>query len=139
MPRLDTYHNVVRVALVKDGWTITDDPLVIQFEDLTMYADLGAEKIIAAQKDKQKIAIEIKGFSSPSPVTELERAVGQYYLYLTFISKQEPDRDIYLAIPEKIYYDFFQRPSIQVFLQERQIKFLVFNVEREEIIEWMIN
>ncbi len=129
----------MRVALVKDGWTITDDPLVIQFEDLTMYADLGAEKIIAAQKDKQKIAIEIKGFSSPSPVTELERAVGQYYLYLTFISKEEPDRDIYLAIPEKIYYDFFQRPSIQVFLQERQIKFLVFNVEREEIIEWMIN
>lgn len=51
MPRLDTYHNVVRVALVKDGWTITDDPLVIQFEDLTMYADLGAEKIIAAQKE----------------------------------------------------------------------------------------
>ena len=60
------------------------------------------------------IAVEIKGFSSPSPVTELERAVGQYYLYLTFISKQEPERDIYLAIPEKIYYDFFNRPSIQL-------------------------
>ena len=85
---------------------------------------LGAENT-PPKKTSMHIAVEIKGFSSPSPVTELERAVGQYYLYLTFISKQEPERDIYLAIPEKIYYDFFNRPSIQLFLQERKINYLV--------------
>jgi hypothetical protein len=42
MPRLDIYHNVVKAALVKDGWTITHDPFTIGFEDLTVYADLGA-------------------------------------------------------------------------------------------------
>lgn len=139
MPRLDLYHSVVRVALVKDGWKITHDPLTIEFEDLTVYADLGAEKFLAAQKNEQKIAVEIKMFSSPSPVTELERAVGQYYLYLTFISKQEPNRDLYLAIPERIYHSFFQRPSIQVFVKERQISFFVFSPEREEIIKWIVN
>ncbi|MDB9311900.1 element excision factor XisH family protein [Spirulina sp. CS-785/01] len=142
MPRLDLYHNVVnvvRVALVKDGWTITDDPLTVEFEDLTVYADLGAAKIIAAQKLEQKIAVEIKVFRTPSPVTELERAVGQYYLYLTFIAKQEPDRALFLAIPERIYKNFFQRPSIQVFVKERQISFFVFNPEREEIVKWIVN
>ncbi len=139
MPRLDLYHNVVRVALIKDGWTITQDPFTIEFEDLTMYADLGAEKVIAAQKDKQRIAVEVKTFRTPSPVTELERAVGQYYLYSTFISKQDPDRALYLAIPERIYYNFFQRPSIQVFVKERHISFFVFNPDREEIVTWIVN
>lgn len=139
MPRLDLYHNVVRVALVKDGWKITHDPLTIEFEDLTVYADLGAEKIIAARKLEQKIAVEIKVFRSPSPVTELERAIGQYYLYSTFIAKKESDRALYLAIPERIYNNFFQRPSIQVFIKERQISFFVFNPEQEEIVKWIVN
>ncbi|EAW35996.1 element excision factor XisH family protein [Lyngbya sp. PCC 8106] len=138
MPRLDLYHNVVRAALVKDGWTITHDPFTIVFEDLTVYADLGAEKMIAAQKSGEKIAIEIKVFRSPSPVTELERAIGQYYLYLTFINQQEPDRNLYLAVPKRTYDNFFQRPSIQMFLKERQIPFFVFNPEREEIVKWIV-
>ncbi len=137
MPRLDVYHDVVKVALIKDGWTITHDPLTIEFEDLTVYADLGAEKIIAAQRCEQKIAVEIKVFRTPSPVTELERAIGQYYLYLTFIAKQEPDRALYLAIPERTYLNFFQRPSIQVFIKERGISFFVFNPEQEEIVKWI--
>ncbi|WP_413167844.1 element excision factor XisH family protein [Capilliphycus salinus ALCB114379] len=138
MPRLDLYHNVVRAALVKDGWTITHDPFTIEFEDLTVYADLGAEKMIAAQKSGEKIAVEIKVFRSPSPVTELERAIGQYYLYLTFINQQEPDRNLYLAVPKRTYDNFFQRPSIQMFLKERQITFFVFNPEREEIVKWIV-
>jgi XisH protein len=136
MPRLDTYHDTVRLALIKDGWKITHDPLTIEFEDLTIYADLGAEKFIAAEKAEKKIAIEIKAFLSPSPVTELERATGQYYLYSTFIAKQEPQRILYLAIPERIYYNFFQRPSIQLFIEERELIFFVFNPELEEIVLW---
>ncbi len=136
MPRLDTYHDLVRIALIKDGWKITQDPLTIDFEDLTIYADLGAEKFMAAQKQEKKIAIEIKAFLSPSPVTELERAIGQYYLYSTFLAKQEPERSLYLAIPERVYNNFFQRLSIQLFIQERGISFFVFNPEREEIVLW---
>ena len=60
MPRLDKYHEAVRNALIKDGWTITDDPFTIDFEDATLFADLAAERTIAAQKDNEKIAIEIK-------------------------------------------------------------------------------
>lgn len=127
------------MALIKDGWTITHDPFTIEFEDLTLYADLGAQRIIAAKRKQEKIAVEVKQIRGPSPVTELERAIGQYYLYLTFIAKQESDRALYLAIPESIYDNFFQRPSIQVFITERQISFFVFSPEREEIVKWITN
>jgi XisH protein len=34
-----------------------------------MYIDLGSEKIIAAQKDEQKIAVEIKSFIGASTIS----------------------------------------------------------------------
>ena len=55
MPKLDKYHDAVKNALVKDGWTITNDPFTIDFEDATLFADLAAERTLAAQKDNEKI------------------------------------------------------------------------------------
>jgi hypothetical protein len=34
-------HDAVKNALIKDGWTITADPYVIAYEDVTLFADLG--------------------------------------------------------------------------------------------------
>jgi hypothetical protein len=47
MPKLDIIHDAVKNALMKDGWTITGDPYVIQYRRTTLYADLGAERPIA--------------------------------------------------------------------------------------------
>lgn len=92
MPRYDFYHNTVKNALLKDGWIITDDPFVIEFKGLRLYADLGAEKLLAAEKTGQKVVIEIKVFNSISLITELEKAVGQYGIYRTFLKRINPDR-----------------------------------------------
>jgi hypothetical protein len=81
MPQYDVYHEPVKRTLIKDGWTITDDPYVLAYKGLRLYADLGAEQPIAAEKLQRKIVVEIKTFGTPSPVTELERAVGQYSIY----------------------------------------------------------
>ena len=72
----DKYHDLVRDALEKDGWTITDDPLRIQVEELTIKIDLGAEKLIAAEKEGQKIAVEIKSFIGHSVITDSYLAIG---------------------------------------------------------------
>jgi hypothetical protein len=40
----DKLHDVVRTALEKDGWTITDDPLRLVFGADTMLVDLAAER-----------------------------------------------------------------------------------------------
>ena len=50
MPRFDKHHEAVKNALIKDGWTITDDPLTVEFEDVYLYADIGAERTLAAEK-----------------------------------------------------------------------------------------
>ncbi len=79
MPTRDKYHNAVRNALIKDGWTITHDPFHLQWGSNNMYVDLGAERLVAAEKQGEKIVIEIKGFAGLSPMTDLERAIGQFY------------------------------------------------------------
>ncbi len=76
---------------MKDGWTITHDPFHLQWGGSNMYVDLGAERLVAAEKAGQKIAIEIKGFAGLSPMTDLERAIGQFTLYQLVLAEREPD------------------------------------------------
>ncbi len=78
MPRYELYHEPVKQPLVKDGWLITDDPFLIEYKGMRLYADLGADKPIAAEKADERIVVEIKVFGSASPVSELQKAVGQY-------------------------------------------------------------
>jgi len=137
MPRYDFYHNTVKNALLKDGWIITDDPFVIEFKGLRLYADLGAEKLLAAEKIGQKVVIEIKVFNSISLITELEKAVGQYGIYRTFLKRINPERQIYLAIAEDVYQDFFQRPAIQEIIRDQEINLIVFEPNSEEILQWI--
>jgi hypothetical protein len=137
MPRLDKYHEAVRNALVKDGWTITDDPLTVEFEDVYLYADIGAERTLAAEKGTDKIAVEIKVFGSVSSFSELQKAAGQYQMYAIYLQEIEPERKVFLAISEEIYNDFFQRPSVKFFVNKITIKILVFDSEKEEIVQWI--
>jgi hypothetical protein len=44
MPRKDLYHNCVRNALIKDGWTITHDPLIYPYCLTEVYIDLGQRR-----------------------------------------------------------------------------------------------
>lgn len=81
MSARDLIHNDVRKALVKDGWNITHDPYAIRLGKIRVKADLGAERLIAATKENQKIAVEIKSFARPSLMEALEIALGQYNLY----------------------------------------------------------
>jgi hypothetical protein len=137
MPQYDLYHDTVKNALIKDGWVITDDPFTIEFKGVRLYADLGAEKLLAAEKSEHKIVVEIKVFSSPSPMTELEKAVGQYGIYRTFLKGVNPERKLYLAIAQDVYQDFFQRPAIQEVIKDHQINLLIFEPSTEEIIQWI--
>jgi hypothetical protein len=68
MSAKDLYHETVKTALIKDGWTITDDhPLSLKIGNRNTAIDLGAEKIIAAERGTEKIAVEVKSFISPNP------------------------------------------------------------------------
>ena len=99
MSRRDNFHQIVKAALVRDGWTITHDPYTFNKIEPVLSTDLGAERTIAAEKESEKIAVEIKSFLSVSQIVDLEKAVGQYVIYRGLLSEQEPERTLYLAVP----------------------------------------
>lgn len=137
MPAKDIYHDAVKSALIKDGWTITADPYKIKYKDAELFADLSAEKPIAAEQNGRKIVVEIKSFLSPSPMRDFELALGQYILYRNLINLTEPEYTIYLAIKESTYENFFIRDSITEIVQLNQILMIVVNIEKEEILQWI--
>jgi XisH protein len=131
------YHDIVRHALEKDGWIITHDPLDLTIGEVELFADLGAERVIGAEKDNQKIAVEIKSFVAQSPVSEFHKALGQYENYRTSLEEVEPDRTILLAIPVLAWEDFFQRPFIQKVIVKNKIELIIFDSNNETILQWI--
>ncbi len=137
MPARDFYHDVVKSALIADGWTITDDPLVLQWGQKDVFVDLGAERLLAAAKGGQKIAVEVKSFAGASIVTELERALGQFILYRDILEQTEPERLLFLAVPRQVYDDLFQEPLGQLLLKRESLRLLVFNPDPGVIVQWI--
>lgn len=137
MPAKDIYHDAVKNALIKDNWTITADPYRIKYKDAELFADLSAEKPIAAEQNGRKIVVEIKSFISPSLMRDFELALGQYVLYRNLINLTEPEYQIYLAIRDSIYENFFKRDSIQTVISLNQILLIVVDTEKEEITKWI--
>lgn len=137
MPAKDIYHNTVRNALLKDGWNITDDPFILKWGTRDLYIDLGAKKVIAAEKGEQKIAVEIKSFIGASPVANLENALGQYILYYDILNRLEPNRRLYLAIRQETFTDLFEEPIGKILLENQRLRLLVFDSEQEVILQWI--
>ena len=136
MPTKDIFHKVVKNALIKEGWTITHDPLFIQFGGVDVYVDLGAERIIAAQKDSRKIAVEVKSFVSPSVISEFHLALGQFINYRVALNAEDPNRVLYLAVPNDVYKTFFILQFTQVVVETYQLKLIVYEVKQEVILKW---
>ncbi len=138
MPAKDTFHDVVKNALIKDGWTITHDPYTLSFGSTRVYADLGAERPIAAERAGQKIAVEIKSFLGDSNVRDLEQALGQFVLYRLLMRNVEPDRLLLLAVPESAYKSILEGSTGRDLIGELQLKIAIFNPDREEILQWLL-
>jgi XisH protein len=136
MPAKDFYHNTLCTALIKDGWTITDDPLILKIGGRSVFVDLGAEKLIAAERGSEKIAIEIKSFLSPSPINDLENAWGQFFMYARALQRREPERRLYLAVSRSIFETLFQEEAGELLLKEPGFRIIVFDPKTEEIIQW---
>jgi XisH protein len=134
----DLYHEIVRTALERDGWQITADPLILTFTPKRqLRIDLGAEKLIGAERDDQYIAVEVKTFLAPSNLSEFHAALGQFLNYRLALKIRQPDRKLFLAIPQEIYQDFFLEEFTQLSIAEYQLKLIIFHVENQEIVQWI--
>ena len=137
MPARDIYHFAVKNALLADGWTITHDPLALKIGTRDLYIDLGAERVLAAEKSAVKIAVEVKSFLGPSLINELERALGQFILYADVLSEREPERTLYLAVPRSFVDLVLEEPVGELLLRKGRLRVVLFDLQREEIVQWI--
>jgi hypothetical protein len=133
----DKYHNAVKNALIQEGWTITHDPYRIAIGRRRAYIDLGAEMPLAAQKEGRRIAVEVKSFLGTSELDDLEDALGQYGVYRVVLAKRDPERALYLAVPDALRALLLDEMDFREILLAFQARLIFFDPEQERILEWI--
>ena len=137
MAAKDIVHDIVREALEKEGWFIIRDPFFLRVsENIGMFVDLAADKLLLAERETLKIAVEVKSFVGLSNLTDFHLAVGQFLNYRLALKEFESDRILYLAIPNDIYNTFFQDSFIQKVIEAYSIKLIIVNPKKGEITLW---
>jgi hypothetical protein len=125
----EIYYDKVKTALLKDGWTLTHDPLRLLWDDTEL------EPVLGAEKEDQRIAVTISSFAGPSDVSDLERALGQYLIYQLTLKHQYPGYLLYLAVSEETWYSVFDGPIGELVLP--QMRLLVFSSRAAVIRRWL--
>ncbi|MGB3636351.1 MAG: XisH family protein [Rivularia sp. (in: cyanobacteria)] len=138
MSAKDKFHESVKKGLQKQEWVITNDPLRIEFgEEDEVRIDLGAERLLAAQKKDEKIAVEVKSFLSDSALSDFHLALGQFLNYRLVLKEKDKERILYLAVPIYAYESFFQRDLPKAAIKQYQLKLIVYDPVEEVIVKWI--
>lgn len=101
--------------------------------------DIGAERLLAAERDGRRIAVEIKSFIKPSLIQDLKEALGQFVLYTDALADfpEEADRTLYLAIRGETYNDVFRDETGQRLIQRGRVRLIVFDSVQEVVLRWI--
>ena len=146
MPQRDAIHNIIRQALIKEGWEITDDPYVISYGERFLFIDLAARldvlngiagRFIGARRGSSRIAVEIKEFRGNSAIADLEQAIGQYVLYRLLLEQVDSERELYLAVADTTFDGIFSEPIGELVMRELPMKLLIVDVEAVEVKQWI--
>ncbi len=137
MARKDFYHDAVRRALEKDGWNITDDPLLVPAGKRELKIDLGAEQLLGAERGDEKIAVEIKSFLNLSHLHDFYEALGQFKFYWYALQKFEPTRKLFLAVSTDTYQNFFDESFVREVVEAESLHIIVFNPLDDTIDSWI--
>jgi XisH protein len=133
----DIFHDTVKIALQNEGWQITHDPLTIKLSKRKIFIDLAAEKLLIAEKENFKIAVEVKSFVGLSPLNDFYNALGQYQLYILALKHKYPDWILYLAMPNESYQILKSDDLLAEFLEELKLKYIIFEPETQKILQWI--
>jgi hypothetical protein len=132
VPAIDDCQVQIIRAMQKAGWTVSPKPYVLRLDrKYRLHIDLEAQN-----DDKHIVLIEVKCFSDTKAETvDLYHALGQYLIYRSLLKQQNLELELFLAVPNHAYRSVFARmgmPSIE----ENDVKIIVVDIEREEILEW---
>lgn len=137
MPRKDTYHDIVRVGLEKDGWRIVDDPLRVVAGGVGLFIDLSAEPIITVERENKRIAVEIKSFELQSQITSFYEALGKYLTYRKALFMVKMDLELYLAVPKRAFDTIFQKDLVIQLVRDYKVHIVVYSDKNQTILSWI--
>jgi hypothetical protein len=137
MAARDIFHQHLRRALEKDGWTITDDSLSVRWPGSGEPLHPEGEPLIGAEQGGEKIAVAITSFLGASQIVDLQNALGQHSLYRYALRGSEPARKLFLAVRDDVYSAIFESPMGEELRVAEKIRMLVFNPLREEVTRWL--
>lgn len=132
----DKLHFIVKEVLINDGWNITHDPYILPYKP-GWEIDLGAEKMLAAERDSKKIAVEVKSFLADSFANEFHKTLGQYLNYISALKRTEKVRFLYLAVPIEIYESEFSIEGIANSIEDYNVKILVYDPFEKIVLKWI--
>jgi hypothetical protein len=134
LPAKDRYHDTVKHALVKDSWTITGEHVKIGIENRALYIDIEATSASA----HMVVLIEVKELEDVlSPIEALAHAYGKYALYRLALDDAGRDINLYLAVTQAAYQGILSEKIGKLAIANAQIALMIFDPEREEIVEWI--
>lgn len=133
----DKFHEEVKTALHGEGWAITDDPLYLKVGRIPVHIDLGAEKLIGAEREGEKIAVEVKTFGNTSFITALHEAVGKYLIYREALKLVDSERELFLAMPADVYEAFGTEPLVEAVFNQHEFKIILYEPDTEKIKSWI--
>ncbi len=119
----------VKAALLAAGWTIKEGAITIRKAGYQFQID------VSADKDGEKVAIEVKSWLS-NFVYDWHQALGQYLTYYALLFKKDPDRVLYLAVPEDVYKEHFINELFQEFTALYSVNLFIFNQRTNSIVSW---
>ena len=134
----DIFHNTVKIALEKEGWTITHDPFILKdkAKNIKYDIDLGAEKLLAAERGTEQIVVEVKSFVKASFTHEFHSVLGQYLIYLKGLEQIEAQRKLFLAMPLFAYNRLENHPLLLEILEDFKVKLIIFDDRNKTIVLW---
>lgn len=134
MPAKDRYHDTVKRALVKDGWTVVREQVLFIIADRHVWIDMEASRT----PGEHRILIEVKGLEGPSHVEALMEAIGQYVVYRAVIDEAGGQNiPLYLAVTESAYQSILSEQIGVVVRRQAQVKLFVFDPDSEEVRLWI--
>ena len=137
MPAKDIYHDTVKRALIKDGWKITAENFQLPWGGTRAYIDIIADELFVAEKEGRKIAVEVKSFVGQSNLSELEKAVGQFIIYRFAMRREDPERELFIAVGERIYNKLFVHPDVIELIESEDLKIVVFDESKQVLVRWI--
>jgi XisH protein len=134
MPAKDRYHDTIKRALAKDGWTITGEHVKIGIENRALYIDIQA----VGASIGLVVLIEVKELEDVlSPIEALANAYGKYGLYRLALDHAGSDIPLYLAVTQAAYQGILSEKIGKLAIGGAHIALMVFDPEREEMVEWI--